>query len=238
MNGTFTVAQRLLRGLRGDRRTVGLVLVVPAFLLFLFSEVFPRPEPVAPVLLAVVVFFLTYLLTAVGFLREQTEGTLERVLASPISRRSLVLGYVLGFGVLATVQSAVLLGASVHFLNVTFAHGVGFFFLLELLGALSALGIGILLSLFAENEFQALQFIPVVITPQVVLGGTFRPVSELPAFLEWPARVMPITYLIEGMEYVVLDRGTAGDAWLAVGVLAVLAVLSILAAIIAVRRTQ
>lgn len=77
-----------------------------------------------------------------------------------------------------------------------------------------------------------------VITQQVILGDTFRPVSELPAYLEWPALLMPITYLIEGMEYVVLDRGTAGDAWWAVGVLAVLAVLSITAAILAVRRTR
>lgn len=238
MNGTLTVTWRLLRGLRGDRRTVGLVLVVPAFLLFLFGEVFPQGEPVAPMLLAVFVFFLTYLLTAVGFLREQTEGTLERVLVSPISRRGLVSGYVLGFGVLATVQSVVLLLASVYFLDVTFAHSVAFFFVLELLGALTALGIGILLSLFAENEFQALQFIPVVIAPQVVLGGTFRPVSDLPVYLEWPARLMPITYLIEGMEYVVLNRGTAGDAWVATGALAALAAASIAAAVLAVRRTR
>lgn len=237
MNGALTVTERLLRGLRGDRRTIGLVLGVPAFLLFLFGEVFARPEPVAPVVLAVFVFMLTYLLTAVGFLREQTGGTLERVLASPISRTALVGGYVLGFGVLAVVQSMVLLLASVAFLDVSFANGVLPFLVLELLGALTALGIGILLSLFAENEFQALQFIPLVITPQVILGGTFRPVSELPVYLEWPARVMPITYLIEGMEYVVLDRGSAGDAWFAAGVLAVLAACSIAGSVLAIRRT-
>ncbi|MFB6072384.1 MAG: ABC transporter permease [Halobacterium sp.] len=234
----LAVAGRILRGLRGDRRTVGLVVVVPAFLLFLFGEVFARTEAVAPILLAVFVFFLTYLLTAVGFLREQTSGTLERLLASPITRRSLVGGYVLGFGVLAAVQSVVLLASSVAFLDVSFAHGVAPFLALELLGALTALGVGVLLSLFADNEFQALQFVPVVITPQVILGGTFRPVSELPTYLEWAARAMPVTYLIDGMEYVVDDRGTAGDAWTAVAALGAFAVISLAAAVAAVKRTR
>jgi ABC-2 type transport system permease protein len=238
VNPSLAVAQRLLRGLRGDRRTVALVVVVPAFILFLFGEVFARTERVAPILLAVFVFFLTYLLTAVGFLRERTSGTLERVLATPISRTALVVGYVLGFGALAVVQALVLLLASVAFLDVSFAHGVPAFLTFELLGALTALGVGILLSLFAENEFQALQFIPLVITPQVILGGTFRPVSQLPTYLEWPARAMPVTYLIEGMEYVVLDEGSASNAWTAAGVLAAFAAVAITAAVLGVRRTR
>ncbi|MEF8825651.1 MAG: ABC transporter permease [Halapricum sp.] len=219
MNGTVTVARRILRSLRGDRRTLALVIVVPAFLIFLLSEVFARPEPVAPILLGVFVFFLTYILTAIGFLRERTAGTLERVLVAPISRTGLVLGYILGYGVLATIQSLVLLLAAVAFLEVTFANGVTLFVVIELLGAFTALGIGIVLSLFAENEFQAIQFIPVVITPQVILGGTFMSVDELPTYLEYPARAMPITYLIEAMDYVVLDQGTAGEFWIAIAVL-------------------
>jgi len=137
---------------------------------------------------------------------------------------------------LAAVQSAVLLGAAVHFLAVTFEHGVALFFLVELLSALSALGIGILLSLFADNEFQAIQFIPAVITPQVVLGGTFVPVDRLDWYLEYPARAMPVTYLVEGMEYVVIGRGEAADLWTAVAVLAGFTVLTVGAAGIAIRR--
>ncbi|MCU4717328.1 ABC transporter permease [Halapricum hydrolyticum] len=219
MNGTIPVATRILLSLRGDRRTLALVVVVPAFLIWLLSEVFARPEPVAPILLGVFVFFLTYILTAIGFLRERTAGTLERVLVAPVSRSGLVLGYVVGFGVLATVQSLVLLLAAVAFLDVSFANGVALFVLIELLGALTALGTGVVLSLFAQNEFQAIQFIPVVITPQVILGGTFMPVEELPTYLEYPARLMPITYLIDAMEYVVLDVGTTSEFWTAVAVL-------------------
>lgn len=236
MRGTLAVARRLLLGLRGDRRTLGLVVAVPAFVIFLFGEVFPNPESVAHVLLGVVVFVLTYLLTAIGFLRERTQGTLERVLVAPVSRSGIVLGYVLGFGILATVQSVVLLGAGVYFLDVDFAHGIGLFFLVELLGAFTALGIGVVLSLFAENEFQAVQFIPVVITPQVILGGTFLPVGDLVWYLEYPARLMPVTYLIEAMAYVVLGRGEALDLWTAVGALVLFTCAAVGTAGLAVNR--
>jgi ABC-2 type transport system permease protein len=236
VRGTLPVARRLLLTLRGDRRTLGLVLVAPVFIIYLFSEVFPNPQQVAPILLGVFVFVLTYLLTAIGFLRERTTGTLDRVLVSPISRGGLVLGYVLGFGVLAAAQSLVLLGSGIYFLDFTFEHSVMLFFLIELLGALTALGLGVLLSLFAQNEFQVMQFIPVVITPQVILGGTFMPVEELPLYLELPARVMPITYILEAMDYVVLGEGRITDFWVAVGALCAFTMLSIVVAGVIVRR--
>ena len=238
LRGTYPVARRVLLSLRGDRRTLGLVVVVPAFIIYLVSEVFARPEMVAHIMLAVFVFFLTYILTAIGFLRERTAGTLERILAAPVSRSGLVTGYVLGYGLLATVQSIVLLVSGIYFLEVTFEHGVELFFLLELLGALTALGIGVLVSLFAENEFQAIQFIPLVITPQVILGGTFMPVEDLPIYLEYPARVMPVTYLVQGMEYVVLDRGEAADLWIALAALGAFTLASLAVASVVVRRAR
>jgi ABC-2 type transport system permease protein len=240
MNGALPVARRLLLGLRGDRRTLGLVVVVPAFIIWLLSEVFAETpmgtEQVAPILLGVFVFFLTYMLTAVGFLRERTAGTLDRVLVAPVSRGGLVLGYVLGFGALAVVQAVVLLGAAVYFLDVTFEHGLALFFLVELLSALSALGIGIVLSLFAENEFQAIQFIPVVISPQIIVGGTFLPVEQLPWYLESPARAMPVTYIIEAMQYVVNGTGDAGEFRVAVAVLVGFGVATVAVAGVVVRR--
>lgn len=230
------VADRILRTLRGDRRTLAMVVALPVFIVSLMSEVFPDAEPVAPPLLAVFVFFLTYQLTAIGFLRERTAGTLDRVLVAPISRTGLVLGYVLGYGVLATVQSLVLLVAAVHFLGVSFANGVALFVAVELLGALTALGVGVTLSLFADNEFQAMQFIPAVITPQIILGGTVLPVSELPTYLEIPARLMPVTYLVQAMEYVVLDQGTAGEFRVAIAALTAFGALAVGAAGVVVRR--
>ncbi|MFB6352878.1 MAG: ABC transporter permease [Halobacteriales archaeon] len=236
MRGALPVAWRILLTLRGDRRTLGLVVVMPAFIIWLFGEVFPMAAPVAPVLLGVFVFVLTYILTAIGFLRERTAGTLERVLVSPISRTGLVVGYVLGFGVLATLQSLVLLGSGIYFLDVSFEHGVGLFFLVELLGAMTALGLGIVLSLFARNEFQVLQFMPTVIGPQIILGGTFLPVEQLPTYLEWPARLMPVTYLLEGMNYVVLDRGEPADLWLSIAALSAFTLLAVAVSWAVVRR--
>jgi len=236
VRGAFPVAWRILWGLRRDRRTLGLVLVVPGVLIWLLGEVFERPEPVAPILLGVFVFFLTYLLTSVGFLRERQSGTMERVLAAPVARSGVVVGYVAGYGVLAVLQSLVVLAAGVGFLDVTFEHGVALFFLLELLGALTALGIGIVLSLFARSEFQVVQFIPLVITPQVILGGTFLPVSDLPTYLELPARAMPLTYLLDAMDYVVLGEGSASDLRVAVAVLAGFTTAAILLASVAIGR--
>ncbi|MFW6449099.1 MAG: ABC transporter permease [Halobacteriota archaeon] len=241
MRGSLPIARRILLTLRGDRRTLAMVLVVPAFIIYLFSEVFPTAlagQRVAPVLLGAFVFLLTYLLTAIGFLRERQSGTLERVLVSPIRRREVVTGYVLGFGVLAVAQSMVLLGAGIYFLEVAFHHGIGPFIGLVLLGAFVGLGLGIVASLFAENEFQVQQLMPVVIAPQVILGNTFVPVEELVWYLEYPAWAMPVTHLVRGMEYVVLDRGSAGELGLAVAVLVVWTVGSIAAANIAVNRSM
>ncbi|WP_416840035.1 ABC transporter permease [Haloferax sp. DFSO52] len=238
MSGALAVASRILLTLRGDRRTLGLVLVVPVVIIYLLNEVFERPTEVAPVLLAVFVFMLTYILTAIGFLRERQAGTFERVLVSPISRLELVLGYVLGYGLLATALSLVLLGSSIYFFDLEFEHGIALFFLVEWLGALTALAIGILLSLFAQNEFQVMQFIPLVITPQVILGGTFVPVEELPFFLELLARAMPLTYLIQGMNFVVLDEGTTRDLWVAIVALLFFTELSAIAANEVIRRVR
>jgi len=236
MNGSAVVARRILRSLRGDRRTLGLVVVVPAFIVYLLSEVFPAPQAIAPAILGVFVFFLTYMLTAIGFLRERQVGTLERVLVTPVSRGGIVLGYVTGYGLLAAVQSLVLLGSAIYFFDLEFEHGVWAFFGLELLGAFTALGIGIVLSLFARNEFQVIQFIPVVITPQVILGGTVLPIEELPWYLEGLARLMPITYLIDGMDYVVLGSGSVTDLWTAIAVLVIFTEASIILADEVIRR--
>ncbi|WP_042662799.1 ABC transporter permease [Haloferax sp. ATB1] len=225
--GTWTVARRILRGIRGDRMTIGLVIGAPVFIMYLVSEVFADTQGLAPMILGILVFVLTYMLTSIGFLRERQAGTLERILVAPISRTSIVVGYFLGYGVLATIQSLVLLMAALFFLEVEFAHGIFLFFVLEILGAMTAIGIGILLSLFADNEFQAIQFIPLVLTPQVVLGGTFTPIDTLPLYLRLPARVMPLTYLVQGMDYVIAGIGFLDDFIIAVAVLIEFTVLAI-----------
>lgn len=243
MRGTWQVAKRILLGLRGDRATLAFVLGVPVFIFFLMGEVLDSVPPgrfntdfIDPVMVAVFVFMLTYVLTGIGFLRERQTGTLERVLASPLPRTSLVLGYMLGFGILAMVQASVILGAGVWFLDIGFKHSVLAFYGIELMAAMTALGIGILVSLLARSEFQVLQGIPLVITPQVLLGGVFVGVDRLPIVLEVVARALPLTYILDAMSYLVLDQGSADDLGAAVAVMAAYIVATLGAAALVVRR--
>lgn len=218
MRGTGAVALRVLRSLRGDRVTLALVLATPWVIMFLFGEVLDAAGGgrfngafLPPVVLAVFVFMLTYILTGIGFLRERQRGTLERVLASPASRAGIVAGYFVGYGVLAVIQASMLLGAGLVFLELDFAHGIALFYGIELLSAATALGIGIFVSVIARTELQVIQAIPMAIAPQIILSGVFVPVEAFPRALELVARALPLTYVVEGMAYVVLDQGMPSD---------------------------
>ena len=242
MRGALPVARRVLLGVLGDRPTLALVVAMPYLLFFLFGQVLDAVPPgrfdagfVRPVLVAVFQFILTYLLAGVGFLRERQRGTLERVLTTRASRSGLVAGYFLGFGAMALVQSAMMLVAGILFLDLHFPHGMAPFFGLELLGALSALGLGILISVLARTELQIMQSVAVVLAPQIILGGVFVPVARLPAWMAAIARVLPIKYLLDGMSYLILGQGTLGDLWTAVAVLAGYTVLVGVAAALALR---
>ncbi|MBO0685488.1 MAG: ABC transporter permease, partial [Candidatus Dormibacteraeota bacterium] len=121
--------------------------------------------------IGLVVFFLVFVLTSVAFLRERSQGTLERLMASPLRRGEVVIGYMLGFALLAVLQSAEVLAFSLWVLHVHNQGNVGLIFSVEVILALAAVNLGIFLSLFARTEFQAVQFIPLVILPQVLLSG-------------------------------------------------------------------
>lgn len=241
MRGSLAVAGRILLGLRGDKVTLVFVVGAPVLLFFLFGEVLDAVSAfngdfLQPALMAVFLFLLTYVLTGVGFLRERQNDTLERLLATRIPRASIVLGYVLGFGALALVQSAVILGAGAWFLDVWFEHAVAAFFAIELLSALTALGFGILISLVARTEFQILQAVPVFIAPQIILGGVFVPVDGLALPLRLLAHAFPLTYIVDAMAYLILDQGSVSDLWRAVAVLAGFTVVTIALATVVVRR--
>jgi ABC-2 type transport system permease protein len=173
----------------------------------------------APALVGFVVFFLLFILTGISFLRERIGGTLERLLATPIRRGEIIAGYSLGFGALATLQVAVILTvalASVVIpaigplpeirlgLGIANSGSVVLAFVVTVLLALAAVNLGILISTFARTEFQVLQFIPIVLVPQVLLAGIFWPITSLPEVLEAIARMMPLTYGLEGLREVLV----------------------------------
>jgi ABC-2 type transport system permease protein len=151
-----------------------------------------------------VVFFLVFVITCVAFLRERSQGTLERLMASPLRRPEIVAGYVVAFTLLALVQSLEVLVFALTVLHVHNAGNVLLIFGLEALLALAAVNLGIFLSMFARTEFQAVQFIPVVIVPQVLLGGILFPVSSEPGWLQGVSGVLPLTYAVDALRDVML----------------------------------
>lgn len=146
-----------------------------------------------------VVFFLVFVITIVAFLNERSQGTLERLMASPLRRGEIVLGYMLGFTVLALVQSAEVLVFALAVLHVYNQGNVLLIFGMEALMAIAAVNLGIFLSMFARSEFQAVQFIPLVIVPQVLLSGVIFPVASEPKPLQVLSDVLPLTYAVNGM---------------------------------------
>ena len=207
----------------------------------------------APALVGFVVFFLVFILTGISFLRERVGGTLERLLATPVRRLEIVVGYSLGFGIFATIQVALVLLfvlGTIHIgaigplpeinlgLGVPIAGSPWLAFLITLLLAISAVNLGIFLSTFARTEFQILQFIPLVIVPQGLLSGIFWPINTLPGILAPIARLMPMTYGIEGLREVLI-KGTgleSSTVQLDIVVLAAIALLLAVVATLTIRR--
>ena len=154
-----------------------------------------------------VVFFLVFVVTCVSFLRERSQGTLERLMASPLRRPEIVVGYMLGFTVLALAQALEVLVFSLAVLRIHNAGSVLLIFGIETLLALVAVNLGIFLSTFARTEFQAVQFIPIVIVPQVLLGGVIIPVASEPGWLQGVSSVLPLTYAVNALRDVMLKGG-------------------------------
>jgi ABC-2 type transport system permease protein len=184
------------------------------------------------------VFFLVYIVTSVSFLRERSLGTLERLMASPLRRSEIVVGYMLGFTIVALVQAAEVLLFALLLLDLYNAGSVLLIFGIEALLALAAINLGIFLSTFARTEFQAVQFIPLVIAPQILLSGLLVPVDTEPGWLQVVSNVLPLTYAVDALRAVMLEGRTlaSSDLLLDLGVIAGFCVLVLVAASATLRR--
>ncbi len=188
--------------------------------------------------IGLVVFFLVFVITIVAFLNERSQGTLERLMASPLRRGEIVLGYMLGFTVLALIQSAEVLVFALAVLKVHNQGNVVLIFGLEALMAVTAVNLGIFLSMFARTEFQAVQFIPLVIVPQFLLSGILFPVSTEPKPLQLVSDVLPLTYAVNALRDVMVKGAdlTWPSLQLDTGVVAGFFVLLIVAGVATLRR--
>jgi ABC-2 type transport system permease protein len=188
--------------------------------------------------IGLIVFFLVFVITIVAFLNERSQGTLERLMASPLRRGEIVVGYMLGFTVLALVQAAEVLVFALAVLKVHNQGNVMLIFGIEALMALAAVNLGIFLSMFARTEFQAVQFIPLVVVPQFLLSGILFPVSSEPKPLQVASDVLPLTYAVNGLRDVMIKGAdlTWGSLQLDAGVVVGFGVLLILAGVTTLRR--
>lgn len=168
------------------------------------SADFDSLDYVAPVFIGLFVFLFVFILTSVSFLRERTAGTLERLQATPIRRIEIVVGYVLGFSLFALAQSLIILGYTIFGLGVHYLGSLVVVFVVEVLLALMAVNLGIFFSTFANNEFQVVQFIPLVIVTQILLSGAFWAIKDMPDWLQPLAWLMPLTYANQALRDVMI----------------------------------
>ncbi|MGH3030783.1 MAG: ABC transporter permease, partial [Gaiellaceae bacterium] len=201
---------RVLRQLRRDHRTLALVLVVPPALLALFKYVLGDQEVtfarIGGPLVGLFPFISMFVVTSIAMLRERTSGTLERLMSMPLAKLDLLLGYGLAFAVLAAVQATVTSALGFGLLGLESEGAVWVVVALAVANALLGMALGLLLSAFATSEFQAVQFMPAFVIPQILLAGLIVPRESMARALELVSDVLPLTYAYDG-----LARATAGD---------------------------
>ncbi len=193
-------------------------------------------DSIAPVFIGIFSFFFVFLLTAIAFLRERSQGTIERVMVSPLTRPELVLGYICGYTLFALAQSVIILLFVVFALQVHYSGNLALVFLVTALLTIGSVNLGIFLSTFAQNEFQVVQFIPLVLGVQIFLSGVFWPVAQLPAALRPFSYIMPLTYANDALRGVMLKGQDFGGIAAQLAALLVFALVMVLLSSLTMRR--
>ena len=214
---TLRTTGRILRQLRHDPRTIALLLVVPALLLTLMRYVFDaQPEifnRVGVIMLGVFPFVAMFLVTSVAMLRERTTGTLERLLTTPLHKLDLLLGYGLAFALAAAVQAVVASTLAYWLLDLKTAGSQWTVGALAIGNAVLGMAIGLLVSAFAQSEFQAVQFMPAFVLPQMLLCGLIWPREQMAGWLEKISNVLPMTYAVDALIQVRGHADPTGTMW-------------------------
>jgi ABC-2 type transport system permease protein len=238
-NNTLTIASRVIQQLIRDRRTMVLLVVVPLVIASIVGVSIPSKQTldyIAPAVLAVLILFFGFILTGISFLRERSQGTLERLMASPVSKLDVVGGYLLGFLLFAVLQTMILFFYLIYVLNISFHGELWQIIVFEIIIGILAVCLGIFISVFARNEFQMVQFIPLIIMPQIFLCGLLWPVEQMPDYLQWIARFLPLTYGVDGIRALMLQGQNLLNIGKEIGVLAGYAVGLMILASLTLRR--
>lgn len=203
---------RILRQLAGDHRSVAMIVVVPTLIItlmyFMFDHVPHRLGAPSPfnnaclVMLGVFPLIVMFLITSITMQRERVSGTLERIMTTPLRRFDLLAAYGTAFSIAATVQATLACVVAFWFLGFETAGSPALVFLIAIVNAVLGVGLGLLCSAFARTEFQAVQFMPVVIAPQLLLCGIMVPRAMLPDWLQWISNALPASYALEALQQV------------------------------------
>jgi ABC-2 type transport system permease protein len=225
---TLAVAGRVLTQIRRDHRTLAMLLLLPCLLMTLLWWMFKDTpsamfDRLGPGLLAMFPFIIMFLVTSVTTLRERSSGTLERLLAMPMGKLDFLVGYALAFGLMAALQSAFAVGVSVGLLGLDIQGPVWLLTTVAVADAVLGTALGLFVSAFAQTEFQAVQFMPAVVIPQILLCGLFVPRPQLPGVLEAISNALPLSYAVDAMQELVRTSAT-GEVWRNVGVVSAFAV--------------
>jgi ABC-2 type transport system permease protein len=233
-------ASRVLLQLRHDRRTVALLLIAPVMLNGLLAWILSgRPHAFdrwGAVLLGIFPLIIMFLITSIATLRERTGGTLERLMTTPMSRFDFLGGYAVAFGIAATVQAVVVSVATFGMFGLTVAGPIAAVLVVAVLDALLGTSLGLFVSAFARTEFQAVQFFPVLILPQLLLCGLVAPRSTLPAPLEAISKVLPLTYAVDAMQRLTVDTTITPAVWRDLAVLVLFIVVLVAAGATTLQR--
>ena len=231
---------RILRQLRHDRRTLGLLVVVPVLLLTLLYYMFRDQKlvfnSVALIMLGIFPFIIMFLVTSIAMLRERTTGTLERLLTTPLKRTDLLFGYGIAFGIAAAVQATVASLVAYWLFDLTTAGSQALVILIAVTNAVLGVALGLLASAFARTEFQAVQFMPIVALPQILLCGLFVARDQMAGWLEALSNVLPLTYAVEALQEVGAHADPTATMWRDLGIVAGAVVLALILASLTLRR--
>ena len=243
---TAATTGRVLRQLRHDHRTMGMLVLLPSLLLgllyLLWAELPSVPgtprvfDRVGLTMLGVFPFVVMFLVTSIAMLRERTSGTLERLLTTPLSRLDLLLGYGTAFGLAAAAQALVTVTVATTLYDLALAGPLWAVVLIAVVDAVLGVALGLLASAFARSEFQAVQFMPVVVLPQFFLCGLLVPREQMAGWLQAISDILPLTYAVDALQEIGRSPEPTGTMWADVGIVAGAALLALALAAATLRR--
>jgi ABC-2 type transport system permease protein len=239
ITATLATAARVLGQLRRDPRTLAMVFLVAPALLTLFKYIFNNQphtfDRIGAPMIGLFPLIMMFLITSIAMLRERTTGTLERLMSLPLAKLDLLVGYALAFALLAALQGGITGAVGFGLLNVHARGPSWAVVLLAIMNALLGMTLGLFLSAFARTEFQAVQFLPAVLFPQVLLGGLLVPRAHMPHALEIVSDALPVTYAYDALAKVTADN-TGTWLWLDIVIVAGTIVLALLLGATTLRR--